>query len=71
MFCEDFKVIVPVKCMSAGTLISLGASRIVMTKQATLDPIDTSVQHPLRLAPGIILQACAQVLFRVSVRISR
>ncbi len=33
--------------MSAGTLISLGADRIVMTKQATLGPIDPTLQHPL------------------------
>ena len=47
MFCDDFEVIAPGKCMSAGTLISLGANRIVMTKQATLGPIDPSLQHPL------------------------
>jgi len=33
--------------MSAGTLISLGADRIVMTKQAALGPIDPSLNHPL------------------------
>ena len=47
MFCDDFEVITPSKCMSAGTLISLGADRIVMTKQATLGPIDPTLQHPL------------------------
>ncbi len=47
MFCDDFEVIAPGKCMSAGTLIALGADRIVMTKQATLGPIDPSIQHPL------------------------
>lgn len=47
MFCEDFEVIAPGKCMSAGTLMSLGADRIVMTKQATLGPIDPTIQHPL------------------------
>ena len=47
MFCDDLEIIVPGKCMSAGTLISLGANRIVMTKQATLGPIDPSIQHPL------------------------
>lgn len=35
------------KDRSAGTLISLGANRIVMTKQATLGPIDPSVNGPL------------------------
>ena len=47
MFCDDLEVIAPGKCMSAGTLISLGANRIVMTKQATLGPIDPTIQHPL------------------------
>lgn len=47
MFCDNLEVIAPGKCMSAGTLISLGADRIVMTKQATLGPIDPTIQHPL------------------------
>lgn len=46
-FCDDFEVIIPLKAMSAGTLISLGASRIWMTKQAALGPIDPSLTHPL------------------------
>src|SRR5690554_3400684 len=46
-FCDEFEVIVPYKAMSAGTLISLGASTIVMTKQAALGPIDPSLTHPL------------------------
>lgn len=52
-FCKDFEVIVPFNCHSAGTLISLGANRVVMTKQATLGPIDPSVNGPLNPAvPG-------------------
>lgn len=52
-FCKDFEVIVPFNCHSAGTLISLGANRILMTKQATLGPIDPSVNGPLNPAiPG-------------------
>ena len=46
-FCKDFEVIIPFNCHSAGTLISLGANRIIMTKQATLGPIDPSVNGPL------------------------
>lgn len=46
-FCKDFEIIIPFKCHSAGTLIALGANRIVMTKQATLGPIDPSVNGPL------------------------
>ncbi len=47
MFCEKFEVIVPSKCRSAGTLICLGADQVVMTKQATLGPVDPAVTGPL------------------------
>jgi ClpP class serine protease len=50
-FCDELEIIVPLICHSAGTLISLGANRIVMTKQATLGPIDPSVNGPLN--PGV------------------
>ncbi|SFB51019.1 SDH family Clp fold serine proteinase [Delftia tsuruhatensis] len=46
-FCDELEVIIPSKALSAGTLISLGANRIVMTKQAALGPIDPSVNNPL------------------------
>ena len=46
-FCSEFEVIIPHKCHSTGTLIALGANKIVMTKQATLGPIDPSVNTPL------------------------
>ena len=46
-FCDDLEVIVPSKALSAGTLISLGANRILMTKQASLGPIDPSLNGPL------------------------
>jgi hypothetical protein len=46
-FADDFEVIVPLKALSAGTLISIGADRVVMTKQAALGPIDPSVNGPL------------------------
>lgn len=52
-FCDEFEVIIPSKAHSAGTLICLGANTIVMTKQATLGPIDPSVNMPLNPAvPG-------------------
>lgn len=50
-FCTKFEVIVPLKALSSGTLISLGADSILMTKQAILGPIDPSVTTPLN--PGI------------------
>ena len=62
IFCDEFEVIAPGKCRSAGTLISLGADRIIMTKQATLGPIDPSIQHPLGPSiPGASPEARARV----------
>ena len=53
-FCEDFEVIIPANCFSSGTLICLGTDNIVMTKQATLGPIDPSVNGPFNpMIPGI------------------
>lgn len=46
-FCDNFEVIIPSKAHSTGTLIALGAKNIVMTKQATIGPIDPSVNNPL------------------------
>jgi hypothetical protein len=46
-FCNSYEVIVTAKARSAGTLISLGAKTIIMSKQATLGPIDPSLNSPL------------------------
>jgi Periplasmic serine proteases (ClpP class) len=46
-FCDELEVIIPFKAWSSGTLMSLGADKIVMTKQASLGPIDPSVNSPL------------------------
>jgi len=46
-FCEEFEVIIPSRAHSAATLLSLGADKIIMTRQATLGPIDPSVNSPL------------------------
>lgn len=43
MYGDSLQVIVPHKAHSSGTIISLGANEIVMTKQATLGPIDPSI----------------------------
>jgi len=52
-FCDELEVLVPTRALSAGTLICLGANTIVMTKQATLGPIDPSLDGPLNpLIPG-------------------
>lgn len=53
-FCQELELIIPSNCFSSGTLICLGANNIVMTKQATLGPIDPSVNGPLNPdIPGI------------------
>ena len=46
-YCDNLEIIVPSKCHSAGTIMCLGANNIVMTKQATLGPIDPSINTAL------------------------
>ena len=46
MYCRKLEVIVPFKAHSAATLLTIGADNIVMTKQATLGPIDPNVNGP-------------------------
>src|SRR5262245_60600609 len=45
-FTERLEIVVPAKAHSAGTLMCLGADSIMMTRQATLGPIDPSVNGP-------------------------
>ena len=53
-FCKEFEIIIPANCFSSGTLICLGSDNIVMTKQATLGPIDPSVNGPYNpMMPGV------------------
>ena len=47
MFCDELEIIVPARARSAGTLMCLGANAVMMTKQATLGPIDPSLNGPL------------------------
>ena len=47
IFCDELEVLIPSQALSAGTLIAIGADRVVMTKQAALGPIDPSVNNPL------------------------
>ena len=47
IFCDELEVLIPLQALSAGTLIAIGADRVVMTKQAALGPIDPSVNNPL------------------------
>lgn len=46
-FCKELEIIIPSACHSAGTLMCLGAKNIIMTKQATLGPIDPSINSPM------------------------
>ena len=57
MFCDELEVIVPIRALSAGTLIAIGADLIIMTKQATLGPIDPSVNNAFNPALNIGGQA--------------
>lgn len=66
-FCQTFEVIVPSKSHSAGTLIALGAKAIVMTKQATLGPIDPSVNGPLNPKFALGPAGSPEATFPVSV----
>lgn len=64
-FCEELEVMIPTKAMSAGTLMSLGADNIVMTKQAALGPIDPSLDNHA-LAPTTNLATGQMVRVPVS-----
>jgi hypothetical protein len=44
--CDEFEVLVPYKAHSAGTLITLGADKIVMSKLGELTPVDPTTGHP-------------------------
>jgi hypothetical protein len=44
--CNDFEVLIPYRCHSAGTLIALGANKIIMGKLGELSPTDPSTMHP-------------------------
>ena len=48
--CRNFEVLVPYKAHSAGTLICLGADKIVMGKLGELTPVDPSTGHPFNPA---------------------
>jgi hypothetical protein len=62
MFCDELEIVIPSRARSAGTLMSLGADTIMMTKQATLGPIDPSLTGPLNpQVPGAAPDARAPV----------
>jgi ClpP class serine protease len=62
MFCDNLEIIVPNRARSAGTLMCLAADTVLMTKQATLGPIDPSLSGPLNpQIPGAAPEARAPV----------
>ena len=44
--CNEFEVLAPYRCHSAGTLIALGADKIAMGKLGELSPVDPTTMHP-------------------------
>ena len=64
MYCDELQVIVPHKAHSSGTIISLGANEVVMTKQATLGPIDPSLHTALnpRVADGSLFPVSVEAV---------
>lgn len=46
-YCDTLEVLIPFKAQSAGTLMSLRANKILMTKKSVLGPIDPSINTPL------------------------
>jgi len=45
-YTQDFEVIIPYKAHSAGTLIALGANKILIGKLGELSPVDPTTMHP-------------------------
>lgn len=44
-FCDEFTVIVPMRALSAGTLICIGADRVIMGQAASLSPVDPTTAN--------------------------
>ena len=46
-YCDELEIIVPRKARSSGTIMCLGANKILLTHQSTLGLIDSSLNSPL------------------------
>lgn len=46
-YCDELEIIVPRKARSSGTIMCLGANKIILTHQSTLGPIDPSLNSLL------------------------
>jgi len=45
-YCSEFEVLIPYRCHSAGTMIAIGADKIVMGRLGELSPVDPTTMHP-------------------------
>ena len=53
----EFNVVVPFRCQSTGTLIALGADKIIMLPEGQLSPVDPSINGPYNpMIPGMPIQ---------------
>ena len=52
-YCDELEIIVPRKARSSGTIMCLGAHKIILTHQSTLGPIDPSLNSPLGIKVNI------------------
>ena len=59
-YTDNLNALVPDKCHSAGTLFVLGCNQILMTKSASLSPIDPSTHNPLN--PAVNINGQTQIL---------
>ncbi len=66
-FASWVEVLVPDRCHSAGTLFSLSADQIFMTRAGTLSPIDPSITTPLNPLTKVVIPGVPQQLVPVSV----
>jgi len=55
-YCQNFNVIVPSRCASAATLLSLSADKIFISPSGYLTAIDTSLTHPLNPYNNVSMQ---------------
>ena len=52
-YCDELEIIVPRKARSSGTIMCLGANKILLTHQSTLGPIDPSLNSPLGIKVNV------------------
>ena len=64
-FAPEISTLVPAQCHSAGTLFAIGSNQIMMTRLATLSPIDPSITGPLN--PVVEIQPGQRQVVPVSV----